>query len=145
MSALEGRKRKTRVSYPSLAGAKISKGNTELTELRSGLEDYSTKKKKKKRKNFTFITSSCTYRREWTNTHKKRWPHHWHIVVERTNHSPAMIYSLYNLTSSFLLAARRLTPILGPCVNIPTLCSRISVPLSFSPFTHCGVLPSSVT
>lgn len=50
MSALEGRKRKTRVSYPSLAGAKISKGNTELTELRSGLEDYSTKKKKKEEK-----------------------------------------------------------------------------------------------
>lgn len=48
MSALEGRKRKTRVSYPSLAGAKISKGNTELTELRSGLEDYSTKKKKRR-------------------------------------------------------------------------------------------------
>lgn len=49
MSALEGRKRKTRVSYPSLAGAKISKGNTELTELRSGLEDYSTKKKKEEK------------------------------------------------------------------------------------------------
>lgn len=54
MSALCRRKRRNTVSYPPLTSAETLKENTELTELRSGL-DYATKKKKELHISYYFL------------------------------------------------------------------------------------------